>query len=87
VTFPSTKLLGFSAMVTIEGQIGEGLGDDLCGCLERRRDWGRMLSELASSCTWLFLQNFEKGLLSARDERGEQSGEGGKWEFVDQWPN
>jgi len=35
----------------------------------------------------LFLQNFEKGLLSARDERGEQSGEGGKWEFVDQWPN
>jgi hypothetical protein len=38
VTFPSTKLLGFSAMVTMEGQIGEGLGDDLCGCLERRRD-------------------------------------------------
>jgi hypothetical protein len=56
--------------------------------LERRRDWGRrMLSELASSCTWLFLQNFETGLLSAKDERGEQSEEGGKWEFVDQWPN
>ena len=78
MTFPSTKLLGFSAMVTMEGQIGEGLGDDLCGCLERRRDWGRrMLSELASSCTWLFLQNFETGLLSARNERGEQSEEGG----------
>jgi len=46
-----------------------------------------MLSELASSCTWLFLQNFEKGLLSARDKRGEQSGEGEKWESVDQWPN
>jgi len=28
--------LGFSAMVTMEGQINEGLGDDLC--LERRRD-------------------------------------------------
>jgi len=26
VTFPSMNLLGFSAMVTIEGQIGEGLG-------------------------------------------------------------
>jgi hypothetical protein len=87
VTFPSIKLLGFSSMVTMEGQIGEGLTDDLCGCLERRRDWGRMLSELASSCTWLFLQNFEKGLLSARDKRGEQSGEGEKWESVDQWPN
>jgi hypothetical protein len=75
-------------MVIMEGQIGEGLGDDLCGCLERRRDWGiRMLSELASSCTWLLLQNFKTGLLSARDERGEQFGEGGKWEFVDQWPN
>jgi hypothetical protein len=56
--------------------------------LERRRDWGRRtLSELASSCTWLFLQNFETGLLSARNERGKQSGEGVKWEFVDQWPN
>jgi hypothetical protein len=26
VTFPNMNLLGFSAMVTIEGQIGEGLG-------------------------------------------------------------
>jgi hypothetical protein len=66
-------------MVTMEGQIGEGLGDDLCGCLERRRDWGRrIISELASSCTWLFLQNFKTGLLSARDKRGEQSEESGK---------
>jgi hypothetical protein len=32
------KLLGFSAMVTMEGQICEGLGDDLC--LERRKDIG-----------------------------------------------
>ena len=38
VTFPSTNLLGFYAMVTMEGQIGEDLGDDLH--LERRRDRG-----------------------------------------------
>jgi len=38
VTFPGMKLLGFSAMVTMEGQICEGLGDDLC--LERRKDIG-----------------------------------------------
>jgi hypothetical protein len=40
---------------------------------EEGTDGKKVALELASSCTWLFLQNFKTGLLSAREERGEQS--------------